>query len=133
MADLQKHTAADPTHMSVGIGSILRRLETFKHADNGDAALPAFVDECDAMRLREGSYWRLDGDAERRARRLHHDDVVLTRSDVAQHALLHGRAAEVLIHRVVEPFVRGDVVAPSAQRGREVLRPLRSREEDEDA
>lgn len=56
MADVQKHKEADPTHLSVGIGNILRRLEMFKRDDDDAGPMPSILDECDAMRQRIGRH-----------------------------------------------------------------------------
>jgi serine/threonine-protein kinase ATR len=52
--DLKKHEVADPTHLSVGVGNILRRLEIFKNGGDDDESVPTIVAECDAIRQRIG-------------------------------------------------------------------------------
>jgi serine/threonine-protein kinase ATR len=58
IADLEKQKEADPTHLSVGIGKILRRLEMFKRDDDdgGGGSMPSIVGECGAMRQRIGRH-----------------------------------------------------------------------------
>ena len=51
--DLSKYKA-DNTHLSVGIGNILRQLEVFKSSDDEAASTPVILEECNAMRQRIG-------------------------------------------------------------------------------